>query len=130
MDHETRQALKRLGNQLDRIEARVYDLARGQRTLSVNQRVLEEQATMNAQDALDKIKANTDILRSIDEAANVLEDGQANIKAAIDKIKADNPAVDFTEIESALAEQEAVIGGIAESIPAGTPSEVPVEGGE
>lgn len=125
MEAEVRQRFKRIDDQLDRIEANVRELSRGQRTLSLNQRVLQEQASMNAQEALDRIKAQNTVLSSIDTAANVLEEGQANIKAAIDKIRADNPTVDFTEIDAAITEGDTLIAGISSSVIANTPAETP-----
>lgn len=129
---EVRELFDKLDRKLDRITDRIVDrlgrLRAGQGILSDNQRVLQEQARMNAQEALARIRNNTSLLTSISTAADLLEEGQANVAAKIAELKAQIEAgqtPDFTEIEAALTEQETVIGGLAESIPANV--EPPVE---
>jgi chromosome segregation ATPase len=90
---------------------------------------MKETLMATAEEILAKIEANTSILSSIDAAANALEEGQANIKAQIDNLKAQIAAgqvpQDFSAIDQAVDRQGSVIAGIRDSIPDNT--EVPPE---
>lgn len=75
---------------------------------------------------LAKVTANTDALKSVALAADALKEGHVTIadeiKALKDLIAAggDTDAA-FTALETAVADQGAVVEGLKTAIPAGTP---------
>ncbi len=74
---------------------------------------------------LAQVTANTDALKSIASAVDVLNEGHATIGEEIaalkEGVKTQGSDVDFSKLEAAVAEQASVIGGLSAAIPAGTP---------
>ena len=85
--------------------------------------ILERIDTMSAQtDAiLAKITSNNDALKSIQVSVDALREGNATIAAEIAALKAQIAGADFTKLETAVAEQSAVVEGLKTAIPANTP---------
>lgn len=114
---------------IDELERRVHVLESNQHIHRLLHEVradiqdLKEHTMADAASILAKISANTNILKSIDAAANALEEGNANIVALIADLKAQiaaGTAPDFGPLDAAADEQGTVIAGIADSVQANT----------
>lgn len=104
----------------------VMSIIGGQQEVLAALRNMETNRMADAATSLAKITANTDALKAIAAAVDVLDEGQTSIVALIADLKAQIAAgsqPDFGPIDTALDEQAAVIGGLNQAIPAGTPIE-------
>lgn len=112
-DREILDQLRFLGDAMNRLAHRFTQLEKNQETL------MTDSASI-----LDKITANTSLLRSISTAADALKEGQATIAAEIqalkDQIAAGSAAPDFSALDAAADDQKTVIDGLNVAIPSNT----------
>lgn len=94
-------------------------------------RNLRREMRMNKDEVLAEVRANTDIVKSIQAGENVLLNGHATIEDELNdlmaQIAAGNTAPDFSDIQAALAEQKTAIQGIGAAMRVNTPAEQPTD---
>jgi hypothetical protein len=100
LDAELDAALSQLKSHLHRIEGKVDILM------------------AKTDDVAAAIVANTATVKAMVVKITALDNGQANLQAEIDALKAASPAVDFTAVDAAMADQTAAIGQLSALVPA------------
>ncbi len=130
-DHSfaARRAIEKFVTQQSQLQTQMSQIIAQQvqiltRLTAIETKENEIMADLSAQAAA--IRANTDMLKSIQATAVMLAEGHATIEEEIAALKAANPAMDTTDLDAATAEQKQAIADMATIIPANvTPTPSP-----